>query len=421
MNVLLVHPGTQYAGKLAAQLERVGLLARYWTGFAYPSESLLLTLAGRSPWPGLRRRLAHRALPGVPGQKIRCQPFGEISALLRKGIGLDEERVFHRRNERFQRAIPDSALRAASAVIGFDTSAWILARRCQAIGKPLILDQSIAHPLARERLYEDLAGRYPEWSESCRSRRPEVLAAENEEHRLAQSVVVASAFTKETLTQYGLDAAKIRVNPYGVDLAQFHIGKQVSRDRPLRFVFVGALQARKGIPVLLEAWRREGWRNAELWLVGPVAPQVRRLIPDLPGLRVQGPVPHANLPRLFSECDVFVFPSLFEGFGLVILEAMACGLPVITTEATAGPDVMTDGKEGFLIPSGDVDALEAKMRWCLENRERLPEMGRAARATAERFTWEAYGDRWKAILNEAVAEFGLRSSEIGNCGNPGKR
>jgi len=99
-----------------------------------------------------------------------------------------------------------------------------------------------------------------------------------------------------------------------------------------------------------------------------------------------------------GQCDVFVFPSYFEGFGLVILEAMASGLPVLTTSATGGLDVITDGQDGWVIPPGDVNRLVELMDNCLSDQNKVQEMGRCARITAERFTWAEHGRRWIEIL-----------------------
>src|SRR5439155_21077891 len=97
---------------------------------------------------------------------------------------------------------------------------------------------------------------------------------------------------------------------------------------------------------------------------------------------------------------VFVFPSFFEGFGLVLLEAMACGLPVITTNVTAGSDILCD-KTGKIVSAGDVDALVESLRWFAVNRERLHSMRYAVRARAETCSWERYRQR----VSEAVAAF----------------
>jgi glycosyltransferase involved in cell wall biosynthesis len=194
------------------------------------------------------------------------------------------------------------------------------------------------------------------------------------------------------------------VIPYGVDTAAFRPRvRTADAKRPLRFLFVGLVNARKGIPLLLESWREVAKTGAELWLVGPVSDEVRALIPDLPGLRVLGRRPHGELPGLFAECDVFVFPSFFEGFALVLLEAMASGLPIVATDATAAPDLITEGREGFVLAPGDRDALAAKMQWFAEEPDRAPILGEAARRQAERFSWTTYGERWLDLLSGSHA------------------
>ena len=95
---------------------------------------------------------------------------------------------------------------------------------------------------------------------------------------------------------------------------------------------------------------------------------------------------------------MLVFPSLFEGFGLVILEAMAAGLPVIASRNTGGPDVIEEEKEGFIVPAGSVEALREKMGWLIQNPSQAVEMGHKACVWAQRFTWKIYGEKYQAML-----------------------
>jgi glycosyltransferase involved in cell wall biosynthesis len=99
---------------------------------------------------------------------------------------------------------------------------------------------------------------------------------------------------------------------------------------------------------------------------------------------------------------VFVFPSLVEGFGLVLLEAMACGIPIITTPNTGGPDIIIDGIEGFIIPIRDVEALKVKIAWCYSHPQELAKMGIAARKKAEQLTWERYRQKLAMIIKEKL-------------------
>src|SRR5207237_2858418 len=143
------------------------------------------------------------------------------------------------------------------------------------------------------------------------------------------------------------------------------------------------------IPALLEAWEKAALREAELELVGAwqLSESKRSMLPH--NISWRPPCSPEALRERYRAADVFVFPSFFEGFGLVLLEAMACGLPAIASEATAGPDVL-DGSCGQIIPTGNIEALIESLRWFGKNREKVAGMSAAARSRAEQFTWENY-------------------------------
>lgn len=399
--ILLTNPGLQYAHQLARQLARRDSLYEFWTGFALSADNWYTQALQFSLPVRWRKKIANRILTGIGGQHLRSTPAIEWKALKRINQGGSPQKVFHERNRVFQEKIPDASLRQSSALIGFDTASWLLADRAGKLDKPFFLDQSISHPLANQDIMRGVAERFPDWGETIEERLPQVLACEHQEYQLATRIVAASSFTKKTLVAHGIAADKIIINPYGVDLQTFHPPESTgTRKRPLRFLFLGLISARKGVPLILEAWRKLALKDAELWLVGPLTEDVRALIPELPGLKVMGKIHRQDLPDLLRQCDVLAFPSYCEGFGLVLLEALASGMPVITTDATAGPDLIQDGVDGHLIPTGDLDALCAAMQALAQEPDKLERMGRAARRCAERFSWEAYGDRWQQILRD---------------------
>ena len=397
MRVLLAHPGTQYSFRLAVELQRKAALSAFHTGFAFCADGWA-NRAWRALPSGWQKRVANRRIDGLPTQQLHCHPVGELRALLRLRKGGDPQVVIHQRNAKFQRAIPDSAIASAQAVIGFDTSSWILAERCAQHGVPLILMQTTWHPDAKIEVYEQVKRRFPGWVEGIQERPKQVRTAEAREHEEAKLIVVASSYTRQSLINHGVAAAKICVNPYGVDCSRFSMGDH-DQSRKLRFVFVGAVNAFKGVPLLLEAWQHLATQQAELWLVGPAPFETLKRLPKLPGLRYIGRLPRAELSTVLRQCDVLVFPSYYEGFGKVILEAMACGLPVLTTTATAGQDIISQGQDGWTIVPGSVEQLIETMGTCLANRKMIRRMGESARATAERFTWAEYGRRWIHILS----------------------
>ncbi len=400
MKILLAHPGTQHSHHLARQLERRQLLATFWTGLGFPDPSVGARFARLlQPVSGLGR-LGSRIVRDIPRGKLRTMPLVELSALWQlRGKGQPVQ-ILHDRNAAFQDKIPDAQIAESDVVVGFDTSSWRLAQRCARQGKPFLLDRSIAHPAILEKLLGDLFHRYPEWTGKIAPRLACVVEAEKIEHELARRIVVGGSFARDTLVAEGVPSERIVVNPYGVDWDRFSASEDSPSGRPFRFLFVGSVTARKGVPILLDAWRALAPHDAELWIAGSIGSRERALIPDLPGLRLLGQVPQVGMAAIYAACDVFVLPSLFEGFGLVILEALASGLPVIATPHTGAVEAVTSELLGRLVPVASVDGLVEAMRHYLDSPPQRESVAGAAMALRQEFSWEAYGERWASLLGE---------------------
>jgi starch synthase len=227
----------------------------------------------------------------------------EPSAL---GPGRAKDHV--RAERRFPAKDPPKWGCGSDIIIGFDTASWLLADTALSLGRKFVLDRTTVHPQTFGRMLPQLNEQFPQWTEDCAHYRlPELCAAEDAEHDRAHRIVVGSSFTRRTLIENGVPAQRIAVAPLGVDLAAFTPGVR-PESRPLRFVFVGHLGARKGLPLLLDVWRSLGNVHAELWLVGSLQEPQRRLTPKLPGLRVLGKVSRRALPGALRQCDVLVFP-----------------------------------------------------------------------------------------------------------------
>jgi glycosyltransferase involved in cell wall biosynthesis len=364
------------------------MLHRFWTGFAFSSSALLGRLAAR-----FTQRLHNRIVHVLPNQ-LRTLPRLDWQAR-KASKAAGEEAAYFARNQRFQQAIPDAEIAAADVIVGFDTSAWLLARRAQKMGKPFVLDQSIGHPVAKEKVFEKVRAQFPEWSSSAPRKAPEMVAAEQEEHQLADIIVVPSQFVQSTLQDSGVSGEKIRVIPFGTDLQMFH---PASPPRPICdevvFLFVGGLTARKGLPVLLNAWKTLAAPHARLRLVG------RGDLPELPPcVDVLGPRSRQQVADIMRHADVLVFPSYFEGLAQVQVEALASGLAVISTPESGAETVVNHGINGLVVPAGDEAALVAAMKTLAENRPLLQSMKTTAVNGRSTLGWSTYGDRWAALLN----------------------
>ena len=234
----------------------------------------------------------------------------------------------------------------------------------------------------------------------------------------ARLVVVPSRATAEELKRRSsVDEAKIRVVPDGYDEARFTpyadpddaaVLERHGVDGPY-VLFVGTIEPRKNLVRMLEAFarvRREGLPH-RLALAGGLGwgyePVMERLAsPDLDGGVVRlGRVADADLPALYRGAAAFVYPSLFEGFGLPVLEAMACGVPVVTSNASSLPEVA--GEAALTVPPHDVPALAAAVRAALTDEGLALRLRAAGPIRAAGFTWSGTARGMAEVYREALA------------------
>ena len=147
--------------------------------------------------------------------------------------------------------------------------------------------------------------------------------------------------------------------------------------------------------------------DAELLLVGHIEDLYREhILKAVTGnklIRAIGSIPHGELQQYYSSASVFVLPSLTDLFGMVSLEAMACGVPVIVTENTGSNDAVCDGENGFIIPIRDSEAIKQKLLWLYYHPEERSEMGKSAYMRSCDYTWDAYGQRIIAVYNKITS------------------
>jgi len=219
---------------------------------------------------------------------------------------------------------------------------------------------------------------------------------------LANRILVGSSFARDSFIVEGIPVDKLTVVPYGVDLSLFSpLSKEIHTGDGFRVLFVGQIGQRKGISYLLKAYDRFRGYGTSLTLVGNfIGSQVplrryNNIFQYIPN------VPRTQLADVYRRADVFVFPSLIEGMGLVVLEAMASGLPVIVTPNGPG-DIVRDRVDGFVIPIRDADAIVDRLEYLRANPQVRAEMGRNARERALAFTWDAYQARVVEALDETL-------------------
>ena len=279
--------------------------------------------------------------------------------------------------------------------IGWSQVSLACLRKMKCLDVPTLLE----HPMSHVDTWMDLAGEeFRRWGE--RDTRPSSLFSDSlvsrmkKEYQCADFISVLSSYAKNSFLATGFPEARLIQVPLGVEIERF---KPVPpRNGPFRALFVGRLELLKGIQYLLQAFSDLRLPDAEIWLVGPVLPEVKAVLARYngPKVRVIGPVPSGEIARYYQQVDVLVFPSINDAFGLAILEGMACGLPVVATDHSCAPDVIEDRVDGFVIPIRSVEAIKERLHWLYRHRDEAREMGsRARRKVADRFTWDHYGER----------------------------
>lgn len=219
------------------------------------------------------------------------------------------------------------------------------------------------------------------------------------EYEICDYIVVPSTLAQESFAEFGYGKKAVVIQP-GVD-TEFFSPRVQSLPQPLfRACFVGRVELAKGVGYLLQAWKRLALPNAELVLAGDVWPEMKGLLQTYAdsSVRTVGVLTALELAELYRSSDLFAFPSVNEGLAQVLLEAMASGLAVVTSELSGAMDCVVEGKEGFIVPARDVDRLGEAILWCYQHREEARAMGVAARARVEsEFTLEHYNQRMIAM------------------------
>jgi glycosyltransferase involved in cell wall biosynthesis len=391
--VLVSHPHVAaFAVGVASSLESEGKLSAFMTGFASRGEgwsgAAVRALAARHPV------LRNRILTGLSASRLRPLPVVELGARLAARAVGDLRPRFKLYDALF--TAHDLAVsllpwpRETTAVYAYEDGALQTFGRARRKGLERIWDLPLPH---YQTIEEILKGEFRRWPRAAigapHSEPPWKRRRKDAELALASKVSVASTFTKQSLERLDTDVP-IVVAGYGFPIEEFQ-PRTVAPTGPFTVLSVGSHDLRKGTPYLLEAWRRAAIPDAELHLVGPLRLAKAFLEPYAGLFRHWPHVPKSELGRHYAGADLLAFPTLGDGFGLVIQEAMCTGTPVVTTPCGGGPDCITDGVDGWIVPPRDIDALVDRFRACAADRDRTHAIGRAARARAGRWTWRDTG------------------------------
>lgn len=408
--VVLSHPGTGvFVQQVGRALFEAGWLQRFVTTVVDRPTARWRRLASVNAW--LDNELRRRTVSGFPDRLAVATPGRELLRLLVRRFdrtGVSTDRVWEWAEHSFDAWVARHALDGARAVYAYEHAALETFRVAKERGMSCFYDVPAPEHEFAQRVRDQEIAEHPELDSAyqrqtrlCRARRTD---RRRREWQAADLIFTSSVFTRSTYAAAGLDVSRVRVIPPGAPpVHPDEEGMNHPRpDRPARFLFVGAVAIHKGAHHLLAAWRQLKIPKgaATLEIVGDIT-LPKALLRGCPeSVRFVGRVRPEEVFACYRAADALVFPTLCDGFGMVVTEAFSQGVPVITTPRAGAAELVREGVNGFVVPAADPDSLARTLDWCLTHRAELHAMRQTARATAAAWQWSDYR---RQLIREIVS------------------
>ncbi len=402
MKFIVAQIGARRGYALPAILEKAGMLERFYTDITGDlGLGKVLSIAAILPFAGSpARRLAGRRLPLAIRTKTITFPGLSIVHASRRLANRRDPTAGFRESMRFSSVLGRAMTRCG---FGEATHMYSMLGECGplfAAGKQrgLIVVTEIYIPLSTERIVAEERRKFPDWEPDT----PDFAAirrergGENALLTLTDFAICPSEAARDDLVQnFGFPRDRTSIVPYGMNPELLSVRNEAVRGRVL---FAGTAELRKGIHYFAMAVEKLAARGLryEFRVAGNVQQSVANQ-KQCRRLTFLGRVPRGEMAREFAAADLFVMPSLAETGPEVNYEALACGVPVVTTaEARA---IVRDGIEGRIVPSRNPEVLANAIVEIIEDREKRERMARAARERARDYTWDRYAERLIAALS----------------------
>ncbi|MFC1585342.1 glycosyltransferase family 4 protein [Fibrobacterota bacterium] len=395
MNLSLSYSGGTYRGlQLASEFDRRGLLADFYTPFYSKKYPRLNRFLGRIE----EQQVVNTA-------KVRTNiPF----CILRKVLWYTRNLRRAKSHDRFltseiiDKWVTKKIEESSDIFLVESHIALRSMARAKALGALTFLDRQAANIEFQAAI---IAEEYEKLGLELRQD-PRDIEKGIREYREADAILVPSNFVKDTFEGKSVGLDKIFVITPGIELSGYQARDTRRESNVFRVVYCGGIYLEKGIHYLLEAINKTRNKNIELWLIGIPMANIQPFLKKYAGCyELKGYMLNNRLKELYSECDMFVFPTLQDSFGKVVVEAMACGLPVVVTENAGVKDLVKDGENGFIIPIRDSEALLEKIMYLYDHRNRCREMGQRALEMVNRSSGlESYADRMLTLFESKLGQ-----------------
>jgi glycosyltransferase involved in cell wall biosynthesis len=410
-----------HAQNAARALAERGLLEAFVTTLSFRRDGAFSSFLSRVPSEKVNhfaRRLGRRAIDQVPAHLVRSYPIWEIirSAAKMSGVGpVLEDMAWDRMSHGFDALVARRYVRQAKSIHAFEYTALASFQQAKKEGVARVLhlpsldSKHFEEVQQREKSeWPELLGKHDSYFDGKFEYRYE---RRRQEIALAEVIIANSSLTARSHIKAGADPSRVFVIPLAAPAPIAEIqAHPAHRARPLKVVWAGNFSLGKGAHYLLKAWQLlNAGPAARLNVYGQFSLPARFRAQESDSTTFHGSVAGPELFKAYETGDVLVFPTLSDGFGMVVAEAMAHGLPVIVTDQAGAADLVT-ADNGLIVPAADPQALADSLRWCLDNRNRLFEMRFHALETARRRQWSDFRRELITTLEKGLCGAGYRSA-----------
>lgn len=387
-----------------------GILHEFHTDlFMSPSAARCVQFCGRIIGsPSAISRLSGRSADGIPSSYVVSYSWLAVYSRLRN---LGVSRIGQSASdwlwlgECFAKNVSKRLRPETQAVYAFTSAARELFLQNKYDGRRSILDQATAPRKQELALVDEEARRFSSWIEREASSVDPGMYHERqlEELELADVILCASGFVKSMVESEGVHPTKTRVVPLGINTNGMKIQATKRRKQGnLRVLFIGDDGLRKGIGYLDQAIRKMPISKITVRVVGNLGFNSSGLSHLAQRMELVGRVPRTEVVKQFEWADVLVLPSVSDTFGLVVLEALKAGLPVVATQNTCAPEIIREGVDGFVVPIRESDILRERLEQLMSNPDLLAEMSHNALERVTEFSLAKYSERLGGIVRDCV-------------------
>lgn len=390
--VLVYHPtGNQNVRGLLRGLAKRQMLHSYHTTIAVFQSSWYYKYL-RGPLEKFKRRTFSESVKN----NIVLYPFIEILLMLHvksyRGMKLTGSTVNKMLAYDVSKYIKNNKYKNIDAVYGFPFGSEPIFYTARRHGIKCLYEQTTGYYKALKEITNQEKIINPDWAKSITiyEEPQEILDKLDRELSMADVIIVASSYIKKTLVDYGYEEDKIKIIPYGYPKITPKEQKEKYSSEKLKLLFAGNISQLKGLSYLFKSL--EGLEDkVELTLVGS---KINSLSTEMNAALARhnylGPLSHELLLKEMHKADILVFPSLCDGYGMVVTEAMSQGTPVIASKNSCGPDFIKHGINGWLVPIQNSEAIRKIIVEILSEPASLKQIGENALADAAQRPWSVY-------------------------------